>query len=203
MNALLTSGVLVGPVFYIIVTGQILLRPGFNILRHPISVLSLGDLGWIQVLNFLATGALAIAFAVGVFLKRQDGTTATAAVLCALFGVGIIVAGLFSTDPSLGFPPGTPETGAMPMSQSAQFHAFGFMVAFSALTLALVAFCVMYWGVDRVFAIVTLGAALAVPAIIVFGMSATSRTSLSFFVLGIVGMGWLSITAWRLLSELQ
>ena len=41
-------------------------RSGFDITKHPLSLLSLGDAGWIQVANFVATGVLAIACAVGL-----------------------------------------------------------------------------------------------------------------------------------------
>src|SRR5262249_7847804 len=52
-RALLACGVLAGPLYMAIYLGQALTRPGFDITRHPASVLSNGDLGWIQVANFL------------------------------------------------------------------------------------------------------------------------------------------------------
>jgi hypothetical membrane protein len=49
------------------------IRPGFDIKRHAISVLSLGDLGWIQIATFLITGLLTIASAVGMRRVQTRG----------------------------------------------------------------------------------------------------------------------------------
>jgi hypothetical protein len=40
---------------------QMLVRDGFDIRRHALSLLTNGDLGWIQILNFVLTGLLVIA----------------------------------------------------------------------------------------------------------------------------------------------
>jgi hypothetical protein len=48
--------VLAGPLFVIVVAVQILTREGFDLSRHPISLLSVGDLGWIQMANFVIAG---------------------------------------------------------------------------------------------------------------------------------------------------
>ena len=58
---LLACGVALGPLFYVVVVAQIVTRTGFDISRHPLSLLSLGDAGWIQITNFILTGLLAIA----------------------------------------------------------------------------------------------------------------------------------------------
>jgi hypothetical membrane protein len=85
------------------------IRPGFDIRRHPLSLLSNGDLGWIQIANFLITGALIIAGAVGVKQAIRSGRGQTwAPLMLGLYGVGLIGAGVFSADPGLGFPPGAP-----------------------------------------------------------------------------------------------
>ena len=41
-------------------------RLGYDPLRHQVSLLSLGDRGWVQILNFLVTGALLVVFAIGL-----------------------------------------------------------------------------------------------------------------------------------------
>ncbi|WP_082599878.1 DUF998 domain-containing protein [Agromyces sp. Root81] len=63
---LLAAGVAIAPIFLAIALAQMALRPGFDITRHAVSSLTNGDLGWVQTLNFVVTGALAILFAVGV-----------------------------------------------------------------------------------------------------------------------------------------
>jgi hypothetical membrane protein len=102
--ALLTAGALAGPLYVISGVAQAALRPGFDIRRHAISVLENGDLGWIQVTTFLLTGALTVAGAVGL---RRAADTVRAPRLLALYGLGLICAGIFRADPVPGFPPGT------------------------------------------------------------------------------------------------
>jgi hypothetical protein len=46
---------------------QALTRDGFDPTRHPLSLLSLGELGWVQIANFVVTGVLYLACAVGMW----------------------------------------------------------------------------------------------------------------------------------------
>jgi hypothetical membrane protein len=86
-----------------------LIRPGFDITRHALSLLANGDLGWIQTLNFLVTGILLVAGAAGVKRALRSGPGSRwAPRMLGLYGLGLIAAGIFRTDPALGFPPGTP-----------------------------------------------------------------------------------------------
>jgi hypothetical protein len=72
-RALLASGAVAGLLFVGLVLLQVLTRPGFDLGRHPISLLSLGDLGWIQIANFIVAGLLAMAFAIGVRRVARAG----------------------------------------------------------------------------------------------------------------------------------
>ncbi|HKZ68736.1 MAG TPA: DUF998 domain-containing protein, partial [Anaerolineales bacterium] len=65
-RALLACGVVAGPVYLSVGLVQAFTRPGFDITRHALSLLSNGDLGWIQITNFVITGLLVIAGAVGM-----------------------------------------------------------------------------------------------------------------------------------------
>ena len=58
---LLAAGIVAGPLFLVLWALQAFTRDGFDPGRHPISLLSLGDLGWIQIATFLVTGAMTIA----------------------------------------------------------------------------------------------------------------------------------------------
>ena len=71
-SKLLTAGIIAGPFFAIVAVAQGLLRPGFSMVRHPASMLSLGDLGWIQIANFVLTGIFFIICGIGL---RQQLTT--------------------------------------------------------------------------------------------------------------------------------
>jgi len=108
-KVLLTCGMIAGPLYIIVGLIQMAIRPGFDITRHSLSLLANGDLGWIQTLNFLVTGLLLIAGAVGVKRALQSGPGSRwAPRMLGLYGLGLIGAGIFSADPALGFPPGTP-----------------------------------------------------------------------------------------------
>ena len=130
-TALLVCGVLAGPLFVIVIAAQALTREGFDPSRHPISALSLGDRGWIQITDFVLVGALSVAFAVG--LRRVLRPAATwGPLLTAVYGAGLIVTGVFVGDPGLGFPPGT-DPRIPELSWLAAVHAAAPPVAFGAL----------------------------------------------------------------------
>ncbi|MGW5688614.1 DUF998 domain-containing protein [Nonomuraea sp. NPDC003754] len=78
---------------------------GYDPLRHPVSSLAIGDLGWTQTANFLVTGLLMLAFAISL-----RGTSRWGLALMLAFAVGLIGAGLFVTDPVNGYPQDTPAT---------------------------------------------------------------------------------------------
>jgi Protein of unknown function (DUF998) len=65
-RALLTCGVVAGPLYVVVALLQVLVHDGFDLSRHPLSLLSLGDWGWIQITNFVIGGLLAIGFAIGL-----------------------------------------------------------------------------------------------------------------------------------------
>ena len=108
-KSLLTCGMIAGPLYIIVGLIQMAIRPGFDITQHALSLLSNGDLGWIQILNFLVTGVLLIAGAVGARRVLQSGPGSNwGPRMLGLYGLGLVSAGIFSADPALGFPPGTP-----------------------------------------------------------------------------------------------
>jgi hypothetical protein len=134
---LLTGGVLAGPIYILIGIAQILTREGFDITRHPLSMMSLGDLGWIQIANFIVTGLLVIAGAIGLRrLAAADKRLRRGALLLGIFGLGVFGGGLFVTDPALGFPPGTPDTYPETMSWHGLLHFIFGQIGFLALIIA-------------------------------------------------------------------
>ena len=106
---LLACGVVAGPLYITVGVIQMLIRPGYNPTRHDLSLMSNGDLGWIQITNFVVTGLLVIAGALGMkhaLAGSRDRNWGPW--LVAIYGLGLIGAGIFVADPALGFPPGTP-----------------------------------------------------------------------------------------------
>ncbi|GGM21516.1 DUF998 domain-containing protein [Dactylosporangium sucinum] len=103
---LLLAGAVAGPLFLVVVLIQAYTRDGFDPARHPLSSLALGPMGWVQVANFIACGLLGLAGAVG--LHRALGGWGP--VLVGGGGAGLLVAGLFRTDPVNGYPAGAADT---------------------------------------------------------------------------------------------
>jgi hypothetical protein len=134
---LLTGGVLAGPIYILVGIVQILTRAGFDITRHPLSFMSLGDLGWIQITNFIVTGLLVIAAAIGLRrLAQADKRLRRGALLLGIYGLGVVGGGLFVPDPALGFPPGTPDTYPQTMSWHGLLHFLFGQIGFLALIVA-------------------------------------------------------------------
>ena len=149
-SKLVTAGVLAGPFFMAVSLLQAFTRDGFDWIRHPASLLSLGDLGFIQIANFVITGALFIACAVG--LKR----ILTAGVgrkwlppLFALVGIAFILGGVFVADPAFGFPPGTPEGMPKQTSWHSTIHGFAPAIGSLAISAALLIFAWRLWKQGR------------------------------------------------------
>ena len=107
-----------------------LLRPGYDPLVQPMSALSLGSGGWVQITNFVVFGAIGClsAFAWRPTLAPGLGATWYPR-LAIIAGVAMIGAAIFSQDPSMGFPVGVPAL-AHP-SGHAQIHN---AVSYIALT---------------------------------------------------------------------
>ena len=105
-RSLLGYGVLAGPLYVAVSLGQALTRPGFDRSRHAWSLLENGDLGWLQVTNFIVSGLMTVAAVVGL---RRAGSGRWVPRLIGGYGAALVGAGLFHADPALGFPLGTPE----------------------------------------------------------------------------------------------
>ena len=135
-KTLLIAGVVAGPMYLLVSLILALTRQGFDPVRHPASLLSLGDGGWIQILNFVLTGILYIVLAIG--LKRILRGVGQKWVPLLFVGVGIafIAGGIFTADPGLGFPEGAPKGAAKEMSWHGMLHGFAPILGFVALFIA-------------------------------------------------------------------
>ncbi|GAA2337607.1 DUF998 domain-containing protein [Dactylosporangium salmoneum] len=105
-RSLLGYGVLAGPFYVAVSLAQALTREGFDLGRHSWSLLANGSLGWVQVTNFVLTGLMVIAAAVGL---ARAVPSRWAPRLVGVFGASMIAAGALRADPALGFPAGTPD----------------------------------------------------------------------------------------------
>ena len=199
-RTLLAAGLVAGPLFTAVLLVQLAVREGFDITHHPLSLLALGDLGWVQVANFVAAGLLALGFAVGVRRVIRPGRAQTwGPRLLGVYGAGLVLAGVFTADPALGFPPGTPDRIPDTMTLHGTIHAIMPPVGFTALIAACLVFARRFreerataWAAYSVVtAIVALLLVVPVPP---DGASALLAAGI------VVGWVWVTALAARLLT---
>jgi Protein of unknown function (DUF998) len=107
-RGLLLCGAVAGPLFILVVLVQSYTVPGFDPRLHHLSLLSLGPWGFVQIANFVVAGVLNVLYAIGLWRRLHGGPSGTfAPILIGIFGFGLVTVGIFTTDPSRGFPPGS------------------------------------------------------------------------------------------------
>ena len=134
-QSLLACGMVVGPFYLAVGLIQAFVRDGFDFTRHPLSLLANGPGGWVQTANFLLSGLMVIAAAVGLGRVLQPQSRAVGWVL-GCFGVGMIAAAAFPADPVDGFPIGTPEGYPTTVSTSGVLHFVSAGIGFIALAVS-------------------------------------------------------------------
>ena len=88
---------------------QAVTRDGFDLAEHPLSLLALGDNGWMQTVNSVACGAAFIAAAIAE--GRTTGVlTRWTSRMFVVFGTALVTAGVFRTDPWNGYPASADES---------------------------------------------------------------------------------------------
>jgi hypothetical protein len=174
---LLACGIVAGPLFLVAGVLQAVTREGFDLSRHPLSLLSLGELGWVQITNFVVTGVLYVACAVGMRRVLHPGRGGTwGPLLVGGLGVGLILAGVFVADAGAGFPPGAPAGAPERLS----WHGIGHTVGFAVANLGMIVGCLVFvrrfaaarqWG----WVTVAVGTAVAVLGLVLWpDMDSTS-----------------------------
>jgi len=201
----------IGPFLFVVVfliEGAI--RPDYNAWHTTISTLSWGDRGWIQIVNFSLFGLLTLCFAIGLRRVLRTGPGSLwGPILLFIFGLGLIIAGPFVTDPILGYPPALPSNG--PASLHGTIHNFASLIAFIALP----AVCfVMGWRFARdpawrgwaYYSMVT-GVLILVfvawffASVVAATHGGTAPAGLLERVFSIIGCSWLSLLALRLINK--
>ena len=204
-RALLACGILIAPLFYAVALVEILIRPTFDIRRMAISSLTLGDLGWIQIVNFEITGLLMVACAIGVrraLRGRRGGTWAP--ILLGIAGVGTIVAGIFHPDPALGFPPGAPAGMPTTMSAQAAVHQIASMATFACT----IATCFVMarkfgGGGQRGWMGYCLASGIVAPMLLVLALTDKDWVGVLLAAMVAVAFGCVSAVAARLRADVQ
>ena len=139
-RALLVCGIVAGPIYVAVGVVEMLTRTGFDLRRHSLSLLSNGDLGWVNMTLFVAIGVLVLAGAIGMRRALRGGRAGLwAPMLLGVYGLGLIGAGLFTADPAFGFPPGTPAD-----ANAVSWHGLLHFVCGGLGFIALIAACFVF-----------------------------------------------------------
>lgn len=132
-RALLGWGVVAGPFYLTVGLVQAFVREGFNLARHPLSLLANGPGGWVQTANFGLSGLMVIAAAVGFRRVLRSGAVSW---FLGGFGAAMIAAAIFRADPVDGFPAGTPEGLPTSISTPGLLHFVAGTLGFVSLAVA-------------------------------------------------------------------
>jgi Protein of unknown function (DUF998) len=197
---MLGCGIVAGPLFVIASLAQAFTRIGFDLGRHPISLLSLGSPGWVQIANFVVSGVLYLAGAIGMRDALRPGRGSTwGPLLVGVTGVGLIVAGVFITDAGAGFPPGA-LAGAPTMSWHGLLHEVGFALSFGGAIAACGVFARRYAALGRRgWAVAAVATDVAV--LVIAGWPDLSTLSVRLVIATAGLFGFLSVVAAQLLRQ--
>lgn len=210
---LLITGGIIGPLLLILIMLiEGATRPGYDAWRMAGSTLSLSDQGWMQIANFIVSGLLIFGFAIGVELTLYRGRGATwGPILLALVGVGLIIAGIFVTDPAFGYPPGTPSGPAVHTTLHGAIHFFiGGLAFFSCLPASCFVIARRFagdlqlkaWAASSVAAGVLMLASFVAYAVVAARVQDGPAGFLERISIGI-GVVWMALFALRLLRQMR
>lgn len=195
---LLLCGAIAGPLFLLTVLIQDYTRPGFDPRLDPLSLLSLGEWGWVQIVNFALAGVLNLLYAVGLWRRLHPGRAGTwGPMLIGAYGLGLILVSIFRTDPSNGFPPGViAPTGP---SWHGAIHALGGLFVFVMLSAALAVFVRLFlaWK-ERWWAFYCLVSAVLILLIFFTGFSNAAFTARTLRLATLIGWMAASVIAIKL-----
>jgi hypothetical protein len=196
---LLLCGAIAGPLFLLTVLIQDYTRPAFDPRLQLLSLLSLGEWGWVQIVNFVLAGVLNLLYAGGLWRRLHPGRAGTwGPLLIGAYGFGLIAVGVFRTDPVKGFPPGAiASTGP---SWHGAIHALGGLFVFVVLAAALGVFVRFFLArKERWWAFYCLASAVLI-ILFFFGSFPSAVLTARFLRLGTL-VGWMaaSVIAIKLL----
>ena len=198
---LLGFGVIAGPLYLVVGIAQALVRDGFVFARHPLSVLANGPGGWIQTANFIVTGAMVIAAAIG-FRRALAPTSRAVSWFLGAFGASMLVAAVFRADPMDGFPPGTPNGPPTTISPMGLVHFAAGGLGFVSLAVSCL---IAAWVMSR-RSVPSLARLSLLAGIIIllgfFGGMAVPGSSpvLGIWIAVVVGWAWLAVMSRHLIG---
>jgi hypothetical membrane protein len=122
----------IGPILFVSVfLIEDFTRAEFNPVRNLVSQLSLGDKGWINIINLVLFGVLVILFSFGIKYKSKNSSKDIASPnMFLVLGIALILGGIFVIDPGLGYPPRSEPT----FSISGLIHQVAGLIVFVSFT---------------------------------------------------------------------
>ncbi|MFI7059766.1 DUF998 domain-containing protein [Kribbella sp. NPDC050124] len=202
---LLLAGALAGPLYVGIGTVEAIVRDGFDIRKHSLSLLANGTGGWVHSVMMVGTGLLTVIGAIGLakcFAPGERSRWGVGGLI--VYGAGVAAAGFMRADPALGFPPGTPD--AMP--ETVSWHGFGHVIAGMIGFIGLIVACFVlsrWFGRHRAagwsrFSLIT--GIVYLLALVGLGAAAgTTAGNLGFTVAVILGWTWITLLMLRARAE--
>ena len=207
MTRWLLLGGVIGPVVFVaafLVLGAT--REGYDAARTMVSQLSLGDQGWQMIAAFVVGGVLIAGFAVGLRGALGGGPGSTwGPILVGVAGVGLVVAGVFVTDPALGYPAGAPTGFPTASSSHGVIHLLAALGVFVGLPAAEIVMARRFRadgnGGWALYSWLTAGVGLAAYALAVAGPSGVDAllpvVGIMQRISIVVGFGWIAQLAWH------
>lgn len=201
----LIAGAIAGPLYVCVGTLEALMRRGFDIRIHSLSLLANGPGGWIHSAMLVASGLLTLIGALGLASAQQHTGRRSYSMIIglAVYGLGIATAGLLRADPAEGFPIGTPPGPPVMVTAS----GIGHLVAGGLGFLGLIAACLACArrsakAGDRAWA--ACSAVVGVYYLVAFAGIASGAgnpaINIAFTVAVALGWGWLTALCIRALS---
>ncbi|MCD2189935.1 DUF998 domain-containing protein [Actinomycetospora soli] len=190
-RSLLGYGLVAGPLYVVSALVQGLVRDGFDLTRHDVSLLANGPGGWVQTTTFVVCGLMTVAAGVGITraLRTLRAPRPWSGWLVAGYGTGLVGAGVFVADPMNGFPPGSPDGTATAVTVSGLGHLVFAGLGFLCLVVGCLAVPTARPWFGRVTGVVFLVAFAAIAS----GSSAPAVV-LGFWVAVILAWTWLTVT---------
>ena len=201
----LVAGVIAGPLYVCVGIVEAVLRQGFDIRIHSLSLLANGPGGWIHSTMMVVSGLLTIIGAVGVGTVQQRTGRRSYAIITGLviYGLGIATAGLLRADPAEGFPIGTPAGPPVVVTASGIGHLIAGGIGFLGLIVACLA-CARRSARagDRVWAVCS--AVIGIYYLVAFAGIASGAgnpvLNIAFTVAVVLGWGWMTALCVRALT---
>ena len=199
----LVAGAVAGPLYVCVGTLEAVLRRGFDIRVHSLSLLANGRTGWIHSAMMVTTGLLTVIGALGLGAVQRASRSYAMIIGMVVYGLGIAAAGLLRADPAEGFPLGTPAGPSAFMTASGIGHLVAGGIGFLGLIVACLACArrAAHTG-DRAWA--ACSAAIGVYYLVAFAGIASGAgnpaINIAFTVAVALGWGWVTALCLRALK---